>query len=785
MLATSLKLKVVLLTVVLVFVAQAAVFGLMSIYQGNQRELDARAALNVAERLVGARISQIREQGWVNVIQVARDPILNRAGVTGSSAPTTDTLRSLLKRSQASRMLIVDPSGDIIHDVAWDQKIGSRDMPAFRSSLYSGKASGFLVRPDGLYLWVAAAAAFGSETSPAVVLQFALNEQLRADLATLPGVVVQTGVSSRLKTANAAPGQLMLSRRIFLSDAANNTLAVDLALQVPRKLGVALQNLDMPLYVVLAFAALLSAFTGFVAMKFWLRPLDALQASVKSLLTGDFKPMPRTRRKDEVSVLMQTFNLLVESVQQRERKILQTAYRDNLTALPNRTLYQERLSEALQNAKLSHRELTMLLVDLDQFKDVNETLGHAAGDAFLCEIANRIKAVLRGADSLIRVHSDAANAPVATLARLGGDDFAVLLPGCDTEQGIRVAARLGDVINQPFDFEGQTIRLSSTIGIASYPNHADDAARLIQAVDLAMYEAKSRRLAAVAFDPKHERDREQYLALQGDLRRALEMNELHLVFQPKVSLNGDQRLMVEALIRWNHPERGLQNPATFIPFAEKTGFITTITRWVLDNAMRQANIWKQQGLNVQIAVNISPKDVAGDELPIYVVSRLRHYNLSADHITVEIAEKAIVQDSEATHHCLTILDRFGVKMSIDDFGTGYSSLGYLRVLPVQGIKIDREFVKAVNDDNCSRVIVKSTVDLAHSLNIKITAEGVEDAETMATLRNLGCDFAQGYYFGKPLMADEYVDWVEHQQRRFSNSPDQRDVLEDITLPAPG
>ncbi len=768
---TSLRSKVVLLTIAVVFLAQLAVFSLLSIYQANQVESDARSTLNVAERLIGARIAQMREQGWVSAIQMTRDPILSRAGLAGNSQPTMDTLRALLKKSQASRMLILENSGEVVQDIALDPKIGSRDMPPIRSILYGGKGTGFLVRNDGLYLWVAAL--FGGEASPAIVLQYPINDPLRADLATYPGVIVQTGESARIKTPEAAPGSLMLSRRVFLSDAANNTLAVDLAVQVPRKFGVAMQNLGLPLYVVLGIAALLSALAGFVAMKLWLRPLELLQVSIKSLMSGDFKPLPRSRRKDEVGGLMQTFNLLVESVQQRERKILQTAYRDSLTALPNRTLYQERLGEALHNAKLSERSLTMLLIDLDQFKDVNETLGHAAGDAFLCEIANRIKGVLRGADSLLRVQSGTAAGPVATLARLGGDDFAVLLPGCDTEQGIRVAARLGDVINQPFDFEGQSIRLSSTIGIASYPNHAQDAVRLIHAVDLAMYEAKSKRLAAVAFDPKHERDRELYLSLQGDLRRALEMNELRLVFQPKVSLKGEQRLMVEALIRWNHPERGLQNPATFIPFAEKTGFITTITRWVLDSAMRQASIWKQQGLDVQIAVNISPKDVSGDELPTYIVARLRHYNLGAEHITVEIAERAIIQDSEATRQCLTILERFGVKMSVDDFGTGYSSLGYLRELPVHGIKIDREFVTAVNRDNCSRVIVKSTIELAHSLDIKITAEGVEDAETMASLRSLGCDFAQGYYFGKPLTADEYSDWVEHQLRRFTTLQSRR------------
>lgn len=780
-LALSLKVRVLLLTAGLVLLAQLAMFVAVGMRMSDRVELDARGQLAVAERLVSTRLAQLRESGWASAHLLLRDPVLSRTGLAGTQAPTIGALTSHLKRTGAQRLQISGSGGELIHDLSADPKSKPLVLPSFRNALINGRAAGFLVNESGLNLWVAVSAA--GEAGTAVILWYPLSEPLSSDLSSVPGLTFRVSNASTV-----APGtsraQMSMTRRIFLSEGANGALAIDLSLAVPSGTGVLIENLGSAFFLILILSAIASAASALLAMKVWLTPLERLRQSVKSLLGGEFKPLPASRRKDEINQLAQTFNLLVEGVQQREKKILQTAYRDGLTALPNRTLYQERLNEALQNARQSKRPLTMLLVDLDQFKTVNETLGHAAGDAYLREIADRIKSVLRGADSLIRVQAPGSASPTATIARLGGDDFAILLPGCDTDQGVRVAARLGDVIKRPFDFEGQSIRLSSTIGIATYPEHAKDAPSLIQAVDLAHYEAKSKSMPCVAFNPEHEREREQYLALQSDLRRALEMNELRLVFQPKICMIGEHRLMVEALLRWDHPERGRQNPATFIPFAEKTGFITTITRWVLDNALRQVSIWKQQGLDVQVAVNVSPKDVLGDELPTYVVGRLRHYGLSPDHLTIEIAESAILLEPMATRQCLTILDRFGVKLSVDDFGTGFSSLEYLRELPVHGIKIDRAFVQAINHDNCSRVIVKSTVELAHSLDVLITAEGVEDSATMSALRELGCDFAQGYYFGKPLTAEEYLDWVEHQMRRFNVGSAPHDGNEEIELGLP-
>lgn len=763
----SLKFRVVALIVFLVLIAQTLIFGMMSMSQAHRIEADSQVTLNMAERLVATRLSQIRERGWASALLIARDPVLAHAASVGAQTATRATLQAMAKKADATRVLLIAANGTVVHDVGAANQLPLRDVDAatMLSAIITGRGSGYLTTDAGLSMWTGVT--FSPESGNLAVLIYPLEAPLLADLSALSGVSLQIGPARSLSVLPAEGSRKILKRRVFLSDSGANSLAAEFAYRIPALAAVASASLSPTLLLLFLLVAAVSGAIAWVAMRSWLTPILRLQDSVKSLLAGDFRPLAFSRRKDEINKLVQTFNLLVEGVQQREKKILQTAYRDSLTSLANRTLHLERLTGAVTDAKKTGRPLTMLLVDLDQFKSVNETLGHHAGDAYLREIADRIRGVVRGADSLLRVSGESSSvASAALLARLGGDDFVVLLPGCDTDQGVRVAARLVDVVKRPYDYEGQSIRLAATVGIATYPDHAKDAAGLTQAADLALYDAKAKQMSSLAFDPAHEREREQYLSLQIELRRALEMEQLTLVYQPKVDLSGAPRLMVEALLRWDHPERGRQNPAAFIPFAEKTGFITTITRWVLDASLQQANRWKQQGMDVQIAVNVSAKDVTSDDFTTFIVERLRHYALPPQQLTIEITETAMMQEPDAARRCLTVLDSLGVKLSVDDFGTGFSSLNYLRDLPVETIKIDRGFVAMVNQDNCSRVIVKSTIDLAHSLNMKITAEGIEDAATLKTLRALGCDYAQGYYFGKPLTAQEYVSWVEHQMRRF-------------------
>jgi predicted signal transduction protein with EAL and GGDEF domain len=544
---------------------------------------------------------------------------------------------------------------------------------------------------------------------------------------------------------------------------------LELTIQSPSVVQVA--GAALPLSSIAALlAAGLAGCSGWLLGGRWMAPLAQLRIAVHAVANGDVFHPSGLHPTSELGALAQAIQTMAGSFLAREKKIKQVAYRDPLTALPNRTLFQQRLEDAVASANRSKSAASMLLIDLDQFKAVNESLGHAAGDELLREAAGRIRRVMRGADNMLRQGGSDARKDrdgPSTLARLGGDDFALLLPDCTAEQSQRVALRVLDTLRRPFTHDGQTVLMGATIGIASFPEHALNVTALCQAADTALYEAKSKRLSVVAFDLSHERSREQHLSLLTDLKRALDLNELSLQFQPKVSLKGEPRLMVESLLQWVHPERGPQNPADFVPFAEKTGFISTLTRWVLDQSLAQCARWLKAGLDVQVGVNVSAHDLASEDFTTYVVERLRRYDLRPGMLTIEVNEAAIAREPHAARSCLEILDRFGVKLAIDDFGTGFSSLSYLRQLPVDATKIDRSFIASLTNDVSNKVIVRATIELAHSLGISAIAEGVESAEILAELRSMDCDFAQGYYFGKPLSAPDFASWVEHQARRFA------------------
>lgn len=772
----SLKNRVIALVAGMALLAQSLLIVAFIQGTGQSGDGDQRATLDVAERLALTRVSQMREQGILSAMLTNRDPILTRAISVRHGDAIASTLQSHGKKAGAAKVLLLNNDGDVVADVAVGEPSRSPAIAAtaLRPVFAIGRGSGFVGKGDQTMLWTASA-----DGGHAFVFLFPVVRRLQQDLAVLPLVDVRLETVSANSEAGVTGVIVPNSRRLYLTEGIGETIALELNARQPSTNGALMQSLLawVPAMIVGLIAAVALAA---VVMSRWLRPLSNMRGAVQGILKNDYTPLGDAGGNDEIGLLASSFNVVLEGVRQRERKILQTAYRDPLTALPNQTLYQERLSEAVKQARKAGRALTVLQIDINQFKAVNESLGHAAGDAMLREVAERIRGILRNADSLIQGENKIAGAS-PTVARLGGDDFAILLPGCTSQQGARVAARLVEVIRKPFLQDGQSVLLAASVGVAGFPEHAQDAPGLSQAADTALHEAKTRQASIVSYDPEHERSREIQLSLLGDLRRALELDQLHLVFQPKVSLDGMPRLMVEALLRWEHPERGPQSPANFVPFAEKTGFITTLTRWVLDRALAQSAAWRQQGMEVQVAVNVSARDVTSEDFTTYIIERLRHHDLSAEMLTIEITETAMVQEPLSARKCLQILDRFGVKLAIDDFGTGFSSLSYLRELPVDAVKIDRSFVSMLNRDAGSRVIVKSTIDLAHSLSMRAIAEGVEDAETLQSLRTLGCDLAQGYYFGKPLTAEAYADWVEHQSRRFV--PQTHDSLAGIDVEA--
>ncbi|WP_329472289.1 bifunctional diguanylate cyclase/phosphodiesterase [Streptomyces sp. NBC_01723] len=429
--------------------------------------------------------------------------------------------------------------------------------------------------------------------------------------------------------------------------------------------------------------------------------------------------------------------------------------RDPLTGLPNRQWLLERTWTALDDAERIGARTALMLIDLDRFRSVNDTLGHLAGDRLLLQTADRLRQALpRGAEA----------------ARLGGDEFAVLLPVADsTTSATRIARGLVAALSSPMDLDGLTLVLEASAGVAVFPDHALDAEGLLRRADVAMYQAKRDRTGVEVYESKRDSNTPDRLGLLGDLRRALDAHEVQLHYQPKVRFDG-QVAGLEALVRWVHPERGKVPPDEFIAIAESSGLMPHLTEYVLETALEQVAQWRSQGLFVPVAVNVSPRDVHTPGFAGSVAARLARHGVPAGALQLEITEHVLLEDPQRAADTLNALTGHGVKMSLDDFGTGYSSLVHLRRLPVSELKIDRSFVARLAVDAEDAAIVRCTVDLAHSLGLLVVAEGVEDDETWEGLRDLGCDAVQGWLVAAAMPPEETTAWLRARGSRGWQRP---------------
>jgi diguanylate cyclase (GGDEF)-like protein len=427
------------------------------------------------------------------------------------------------------------------------------------------------------------------------------------------------------------------------------------------------------------------------------------------------------------------------------------ALHDPLTELPNRALFSERIQYALYDAEDDGREVAVLLMDLDRFKEINDTLGHHCGDLLLQELGSRLKTALRESD---------------TVARLGGDEFGILLPSIPDRRVINeIVERIRTAVEEPFNLQGLPLAIETSIGVSIYPDHADDVDTLMQRADVAMYQAKSKNSLFEVYDEQQDEYDPRRLTLVGELRRALDEEELVVFYQPKAVLGNGDVDGVEALVRWQHPERGLLPPDEFIPLAEHTGLIGPLTMYVLDRAMAQCREWRDSGMNINVAVNMAMRNLLDLAFPDRVAEVLDKWRLAPTSLELEITENTIMGDPFRSMQVLRRLNEMGVKLSIDDFGTGYSSLAYLKRLPVDAVKIDKSFVLGMSADDNDGAIVRSTIDLARNLGLRVVAEGVETSEIWTELRALGCDFAQGYLLSRPLPAAELTAWLG-QRKEF-------------------
>jgi diguanylate cyclase (GGDEF)-like protein/PAS domain S-box-containing protein len=447
---------------------------------------------------------------------------------------------------------------------------------------------------------------------------------------------------------------------------------------------------------------------------------------------------------------------MVENISERkraERELMRQselnehqALHDPLTGLPNRILFGERIDQAIRHAHRNGTQLAVALMDLDRFKEVNDSLGHPAGDELLIAVAKRMRAAVRGSD---------------TVARLGGDEFGLLLPELNSTQDVAtVIRRIRRALERPIDVNGLPLAIEASIGVAVFPDHGEQAQILIQRADVAMYDSKRDSSTFTYYDEDcHEYDVNR-LTLVAELRRALAERELVLYYQPKATLANGQVRSVEALLRWNHPERGLVYPDAFIPLAQETSLIGPLTLYVIEESLRQGREWREQGIELAVSVNLSTRNLLDSDFPRQLRALIDRWEAQPNWLELEVTESSMLANPTRAKAILTELSELGIRLSIDDFGTGYSSLSYLRELPVDEIKIDRSFVMNMSAEAGDAVIVRSTVDLGRNLGLDVVAEGVESLELWNRLRDLGCNIAQGYYLSRPLPSDQLTTWLQ-------------------------
>jgi diguanylate cyclase (GGDEF)-like protein len=537
------------------------------------------------------------------------------------------------------------------------------------------------------------------------------------------------------------------------------SLSIDDAVRLP-------QDLQLALLVITSVGLLIFGFSSWFTARWVTRPLRWLSAAADRLGAGDYgTPVLQSKRSDEVGHLSQAFERMRVSVAGQQEEILKLAYWDNLTGLPNRTQFRDAVREAVAQAQTlnasgnSVNSVAVIMLDLDRFKHVNDVLGYRFGDLLLSAVAQRLSQDSVRGDDLV--------------ARLGGDEFAVLLRRGNGELAASVARRIQQSFSEPLLLEEHKVDMDAGIGMACWPLHAGDADTLLSRAEVAMYAAKRKGDGALMYDPSIDAGSAQTLSLLTELRQAVLQNELRLYLQPKLSLDSGVVVGAEALVRWQHPTRGLVPPVQFIPFAEQTGFIRQMTIWIFEEAARQWQMLHDDGLRLVLSVNLSTRDLLDTELPQKFEALLIKHRVPAEAFCLEITESAIMDDPQRALGTLNGLSALGFKLSIDDFGTGYSSLAYLKKLPVDELKIDQSFVRNMETDSDDAKIVRSTIDLAHNLGLCVVAEGVENAQVWDMLRELDCDQAQGFHMGKPMPAEEFaawsVSWLSKQRPQGVNS----------------
>ncbi|MDP3701593.1 MAG: EAL domain-containing protein [Hylemonella sp.] len=565
---------------------------------------------------------------------------------------------------------------------------------------------------------------------------------LAAPVSTLPPQALQMlqGMKGEVRELEVS-GSTLLVREIRLDAVGGETRV--LLLRSMDDVVAPYRYLQLLLAVITVGGVLLFALGSGLMARRLTTPLRSLLVATQRLSRGDYSvPLEDVERRDEIGKLAQSFDRMRVDIAAQQAEIRHLAYWDRLTGLPNRENFRESVQQAISSSAPGG-ELAIITLDLDRFKNVNDVLGYAFGDQLLKTVAGKLADVLGDTSGMV--------------ARLGGNEFALLLEPGNPAQATELAARVARSLELPLALAEQAVDLSAGIGIACWPADAQDVDTLLSRSEIAMYVAKRKLEGPLRYDPAYDSASTQTLSLLTELRRAVDQGELRLFLQPKVTLADGATHAAEALVRWEHPQRGLVPPMQFIPFAEQTGYIRQLTLWMFEETARLLATPAAAGLRV--SVNLSTRDLLDLQLSARLGRLLELHGVPASAFCLEITESAIMDDPQRAEAMLNRLSEQGFKLSIDDFGTGYSSLAYLKRLPVDELKIDKSFVMGMETDADDAIIVRSTIDLAHNLGLSVVAEGVENAVILERLRALGCDEVQGYHISRPMPAPAFMAWM--------------------------
>ncbi len=751
----QLRTRIAVTFLALIAAVLAAALGVVSAANHANAQREVERQLDVGRKVFARLLDNNRRQLAEAAQAFAADYAVRQAVATQD----TDTLESVLENSRdrigASLAVLTSLDGRVLAAYGFAAPTGAafRFPQVLRAARTPGAEPNATVVVDAGHIYQLVAVAVRSPLPVAwIVLGFELNQAVAHDLAAVTGLGVTLSIRSGdgwkpVVTSLTAPGTTaaeLLTRRIDLSADTEPAVAATLS----RSLAEArapFERLTRVLFLIAFVSLVVAGSASFGLARSITRPLRALTRAVDAIRRGSYDiPVPG-QRGDELGMLAEGLQVMQTAVQSRDRSIRRLAYEDTLTGVMNRTAFTAALDAQLEGGA---GLVSVAVINLNRFRRINEHLGYAVGDAVLQQIAARLKAV---------------HAPGLAVARLAADEFAAFAPLDDGLSPESLASLLLTPLADPVLVATQPLDLSATLGLARAPQDAATADELLRCAELAMRRARRDKQALSLYDDGLRPTSPDQLSLLGELRRALDAQELQLYFQPKIELGSRRVCGAEALLRWQHPTRGLLGPGQFLPFAEQTGFIRRITLWALNQALAQSAAWHAAGRPLPLAVNISADDLADPHFDIRVAEILTRHRVPAGLVTLEITESGFIEDPAQALTLLSALAALGLRLSVDDFGTGYSSLSQLARMPVQEVKIDRSFVLGLESDPGYTGVVRAAIDMGHSLGLKVVAEGIETEGAATQLRDLGCDIVQGYLYARPMPLEALEGWIAQRE----------------------